>query len=139
MNLKPKLLLLAGLVQKYQPTRLVRVWEKGWGRGHSPEDLEAVLPCSRAGRCLQAGRGKQPELGVPGRQGKEDTAPTSSPQSDISRLPSLALGHPVLSSTEVQYYRVLSTVQSSTVVLLIPKYRPLINHHTVFPQVPKEK
>ena len=55
MNLKPKLLLLAGLVQKYQPTRLVRVWEKGWGRGHSPEDLRGSPPLQQ-GRQVLAGR-----------------------------------------------------------------------------------
>lgn len=46
-----------GLVQKNQPTRLVRVWEKGWGRGHSPEDLRGSPPLQQgqAGACRQEG------------------------------------------------------------------------------------
>lgn len=46
-----------GLVQKNQPTRLVRVWEKGRGRGHSPEDLRGSPPRQQgqAGACRQEG------------------------------------------------------------------------------------
>lgn len=99
--------LLAWSSSENQPTRLVSVGKGRGQRAQPRRPKRQSSPAAGAGRCLQAGRGKQAELGVPGRQGKEDTASTSSRQLTFPDYPHWPWVTPVLSSTEVQYCRVL--------------------------------